>query len=532
MRIKWEDDNVQAVYDDMVSCLISSIEGSRATPIDGSGGDGGCDIQVMIDGELHVKELKKFTGRLGREGNRRQQVEKSLARAALLKPASWTLIAPIKPTPGEIEWFGSLRAKYSFPLEWLDKTWLDKQMADYPAISRYYVKSMHEEVLDHLRELNKEEAALAGGWPDVRERLRTLQKRIDEASPHYRLDIEFGPNGTGVSLSPKYVGAEADYPITIKSKFTFPTTEEGQRRKDSFLRLRDFGIGSVELKTDDIQTFEVDAPLGLGFNHSTQEGGERLLKIIAVPEDVDNVGRLTILDPADNRLGSLELRFEQQHAGQRGGGLIGHDVTGCLRVSMLFDLTERRREFSYEADLANRFPSDLLGVVRVLQFMHMPNRIEIDCGLPEPERFEAPAEPPVGTDFIQFLNDLVEIQSHLNTVFKIPDPGDRDERNRTHAAAQLLRGETVEIDNEVQVLTGGSPDAVVQIINDDPDALHRIELSIGGHATRVYGHDVVFGPVQLEMSKTKVRVETGDETGKIVTLDPTDDCVSTLRVAD
>ena len=117
MSIRWEDLGRQK-YEDMASVLLSRLY-PNSQRIDGSGGDGGRDVQIVHAGNGQVTEafeLKSFTGRLG--PGQRSQIKCSLDRAADLGPARWTLVVPIDPTPKELEWFRKLGKSYSFPLEW------------------------------------------------------------------------------------------------------------------------------------------------------------------------------------------------------------------------------------------------------------------------------------------------------------------------------------------------------------------------------------------------------------------------------
>jgi hypothetical protein len=61
----------------MVAVLISRIH-PEAQRIDGSGGDGGRDVQLPLPTGLEIFELKSFTGRM--TATRRRQVEKSLKK--------------------------------------------------------------------------------------------------------------------------------------------------------------------------------------------------------------------------------------------------------------------------------------------------------------------------------------------------------------------------------------------------------------------------------------------------------------------
>ena len=159
MSIRWEEVEPQK-YEDMVSVLLSRLH-PDSQRIDGKGGDGGRDVQIVDgqDGQVrHAFELKSFTGRM--KAGRRRQVADSLKRAAALKPAQWTLIVPIDPTPGEDGWFRQIGTESCLPTRWLGKTWLDGKMSEFPDIRRYFLEGANDEVVRLLRDLQKEKAAL------------------------------------------------------------------------------------------------------------------------------------------------------------------------------------------------------------------------------------------------------------------------------------------------------------------------------------------------------------------------------------
>ena len=115
VSVPW-DELHEPQYADLASRLLVRLH-PDAEVMDGSGGDGGRDVQLRIAGQLIIFELKSFTGRLStRSPARRKQVEKSLAAAAKLKPAEWYLVVPINHNPDELQWFDNLRKKYRFIL--------------------------------------------------------------------------------------------------------------------------------------------------------------------------------------------------------------------------------------------------------------------------------------------------------------------------------------------------------------------------------------------------------------------------------
>ena len=110
MKIRWEELEPQG-YEDMVSVLLSRLH-PDAQRIDGKGGDGGRDVQIVHgqdDQIMDAFELKSFTGRI--TPSRRTQTARSLERAATLDPARWSLVVPIDPTPDEDCWFRQLGEK-------------------------------------------------------------------------------------------------------------------------------------------------------------------------------------------------------------------------------------------------------------------------------------------------------------------------------------------------------------------------------------------------------------------------------------
>ena len=136
--IRWDELGPQR-YEDMVSVLVSRLH-PDAQRIDGKGGDGGRDVQVVRGQDSQTTdafELKSFTGRM--TSGRRRQVEHSLKRAATVDPARWSLIVPIDPTPAEDRWFRQLGRSYGFPITWLGRTWLDEKMSAFPDIRRYFL---------------------------------------------------------------------------------------------------------------------------------------------------------------------------------------------------------------------------------------------------------------------------------------------------------------------------------------------------------------------------------------------------------
>ena len=134
MSIRWDELEPQK-YEHMVSVLLSRLH-PDAQRIDGKGGDGGRDVQIVQgpDGSIaDAFELKSFTGRMG--PTQRRQVVRSLERVETLEPERWTLVVPIDPTPGEGSWFRQLGESYRFPTVWCGKNMAGREDVSVPGHS-------------------------------------------------------------------------------------------------------------------------------------------------------------------------------------------------------------------------------------------------------------------------------------------------------------------------------------------------------------------------------------------------------------
>lgn len=149
------------LYEDMVSCLLSHLN-PKLKRIDGRGGDKGRDAQFRGE-QFEIFQLKYFPGRVGK--SQRAQVKKSLDTAAKLDPDRWTLVLPTDFTPGELEWFERLVKKYSFDCDWWGRTKLNALFSERSFISRYFLEDEQKRVIELLKELNQEQAAISGGIP-------------------------------------------------------------------------------------------------------------------------------------------------------------------------------------------------------------------------------------------------------------------------------------------------------------------------------------------------------------------------------
>ena len=502
--VPWEAAHVKAVYEDMVAVLLSTRH-PEAERLDGRGGDGGRDVQLRQGGRLDLFELKGFTGRLGTAQGRRAQVERSLEKAARLDPDSWTLVVPIDHTVGELGWFDGLRRRYRFPLAWRGRTWLDQQLATHPAVVRYFLEGGDGHVVRVLRELQREQAALAGGIPDALQRLQVLRQRIDELSPHYRLDVAIAGDTITVALRPRYRGADRDHPILVTGGFTFPDSPTGREAAQRLERALDYGE-EVVVEPEHVRDLRVDLPGRLGEGITNP-------RIVLGPAAEDPAfrldGRAVINDPAGTPLGSLALRFDRRRTGRRGGTLSGQDATGILRLQVRVDTATHKGNIAFQLGepAEELLPGALLPTLRVLRHFHAPNRLQLQIdgtrALQQPATL--PQVEPVTDAFLALVEDLEQVQAATKTVFPLPRELTREDMAAIRRAARLVAGERAALATTgpaVATLTLQDPQFFEKLVVDDTPV--SFTFTERNYVEAIAGVEVPLGPAFATLSSATV----------------------------
>lgn len=231
--------------EDVISMLLNHLHPNRAQRINGSGGDDGRDVQLVLEDGMHAREIKSFTGTLTYAQKR--QIKNSLLRAAELHPADWEVLLPHDLTPAEIRWFDDvLRPLVDFPISWRGRTWLDTELAQRPFIQRYYLGDVAQEVRDLLELAQQEQAGLARGAFDALDRADRLATKLNEMDPYYIWEISSDGTASRLAARPRYRGANDEFPLRVTMRFAFPENPEARHRGTAspLDRLRHVGLNS------------------------------------------------------------------------------------------------------------------------------------------------------------------------------------------------------------------------------------------------------------------------------------------------
>jgi len=453
MRIPWSERSTKALYEDMVSVLIKRRH-PDAVRIDGSGGDGGRDLQIHTDDGLVIFELKSFTGRLN-TGDRKRQIAKSLTRAMEHKPVRWHLVAPIDLNPSELDWFEKLVANNKVAGEWLGLTWLDSEMSQRPEIQRYFLDGYNDEVVRLLRELKSEDLELDDSMQAM-QRARTIRKQLNECDPHFRYDLTIGNSGPpgprpGVALSvfagtdridviPRYRTALSDRPINVTADLDFSDDHSGHLQ--AFENAVRFG-DPVTLPGQVVKRLQLDAPAGLS---QDVEGAQIRFAASDVPLDEVQLVHLAVLAPdGETRLAVQEFEVTHRRAGSDGGTLTGKDASGTLSVSIRMDRTTRSVGLNVSSKQLPVLPAVGLGIAQWIEEVRPPNLLALEFVGREGDSEPVPIDKPmVEGSIVPLFEAFAKLQERSGVSFPVPVDLTDEEWLAVSKAAAWLSPEKVQ----------------------------------------------------------------------------------------
>jgi hypothetical protein len=438
--IDWTEIGSGGRFEDIVGVLLSTLN-PEIDRIDGSGGDGGRDYQLVSSDRLDYWQSKYFLGRLSDSRTRKTQIVNSLNTGAAAQPDSYTLLTPMIPTPEEREWFEGLQGDYPFPIKWKGGDWLDARLADAPSIVRHFAGHA-DKYVQLLRELKNEQEALVDGLPAARERIEELASRVDSSNPFYRLTFTVSDGRiVSIGLLPKYRGAEKDSPVTV----TFNIVSAPERSSEDVARILrsalDWG-DTVVLDSVHVQDLVIDAPHGLG----GKIGSATIRVGAAEPDPVSLVANLTIKNQDGKRLASLPIYLTTRVRGARGITLSGQDTTGIVSVRMRLDLESGFFTVTFEfKPLRPLLPGALLPVLRFMAQANDPNVVALVMDGATAESMPLPPGAGIDKELVRLIEGLERLQSLTGVVFAVPTVWSAKDQVELGRTLRLLNGERVKL---------------------------------------------------------------------------------------
>ncbi|WP_155057988.1 hypothetical protein [Streptomyces blattellae] len=498
--IAWPED--PKAFEKGVAVLLSRMH-PDIQRIDGAGGDGGRDAQLTDHDGLHVFEMKSFTGRM--TDGRRNQVESSLARAARLRPVTWDLVVPIDPTPGELQWFNTLRAQYPFELEWRGAAWIEARLTEHPQVRRFYFANAMAETEELLRQLVPERGPIANVGEAV-QRMRRMIERLAELEPHYQFRMTAGPGADSmVEMLPAYPGAVQDRPAGFW--VAFADTPEAKETAQAWERAIAFG-DAVEVPGEHIADFRVNGPAVLGIPHGQPGPGMRL-RVAAHEVPADHTAHLVVTDAQGQRMAVLGLRMTGLRMGTRGSVLSGTDVTGSYECQLRMDHSAGALQIKLKYEAVDRLrPTARLEAVRFAASLLPHHTLDVMlAGQPLTESVPVPTtegmDQRAADTMIELLEQLAAIEKLAVTTFELPMDIPRDDKAAVRTAYALLTGRTAEVDATMTAtLTADDTPQIRKLAATN--GLVRGTGLVDDYRVEILGQSIPIGPVTMETPPLQV----------------------------
>ena len=227
---------------------------------DGSGGDGGRDIEVVsrATGYRIILQLKHFPeGFSSVWGQRRKQIKKSFKAALKQRPDEWILVVPKNLTAGErtyINRLAVLMPEGEVPaIGEFTQTWLDSELARHPDLEDALNRNEWERMAEMLKDVHR----LPPATPDdVAAEVAELQRRIDAVDPYWTLDVTTVEGRIVQTPRPKDPSSPALNPLFLEIQ-----ADEEQLSPEHRHRIRamfGFGLdGVVDLPPEAISRIEL-----------------------------------------------------------------------------------------------------------------------------------------------------------------------------------------------------------------------------------------------------------------------------------
>jgi hypothetical protein len=415
-----------------------------ATSVDGAGGDLAQDLRLDGPDGLTIFEVKSFTGRL--TGSQKRQIAGSLQRAVQVHaPGRWVLVIPLNPSPAELAWFDTLRARFpGLQLDWYGLDWLDGKIAGREDLLSYIEGAQHT-LLRRAKQYGMEREALTSG-DDLTHRMNDLLRLGDTITPYWKWRYGDTPWGPAQILTAQRPDAPGEDPVQLTPHFSFPTDDpDAQETAERLRRALRLG-GEVAIPGCYVEQVEVTA---------ASEATQRLLgetrrqvselRFISVPNNTGLPMRGTlVLERSGGREGlSVPFTFTQNVGGTDGRTLTGTDPSGLLQGQLELErgeLVHGRFRLTL-APLAGAYPHDVLPAVHFLAACEAGDILHFRRGPLTVSSFAADAGAPEGIpDLYRLVAALEVLQAHLGTLIPVPAEVKSEDFQDLMAMAGALSG--------------------------------------------------------------------------------------------
>ncbi|MHA6764042.1 hypothetical protein [Streptacidiphilus sp. PAMC 29251] len=487
MAIKWARIK-QPRFNRVVEALVHRMYDATATvrALDGRGGDGGIDIDVVQGGRLRIFQLKYYPDGFPTSARgRRRSVENSFKRAMEHDPYEWTLVVPCNLTASEDAFVRDLGAGRSVKISVLGVAALDSRLAAHPDLAAYFTR---KELRQAARDYNQEKAFLLDPQ-HLPERIQALGQMGEQLDPHWAPGFTWYDGELVSTVYPKHPRAYEVSPITIR-------LDGHWRPDDTHLRtafIRSIGYGLPEpltLPPEVVESLSIEGPAWLART-------DQHVEVSWVPvrcEPVDIKGELVFFDEGGDRRVSYQAVVEHHGAGPQGRSLVLR-LFGLVVVQVMLPSNDTAPvDLEVSTDIAGADTTAALLAFGLDGHLHTPGRFEIHF---DGDRFlGARTYPPRPTDeaelvarLHEMVKDLARLQDYCGQYFPVPSRTTAQERIDLRIARLLIEGACV-IDPSVRIITmtlnGTDGPGLRGMLAPGPQGLRVVhsayELEFAGHS--------------------------------------------------
>jgi hypothetical protein len=178
---------------------------------------------------------------------RRQQITRSFVRAMSHKPDVWKLVVPCTLTIEERQFVDALGDEHDVKIDVLDRAQLEPRLANHADLVDYFTR---DQARAAAKDYGREQALLAGGLPDLTQRLGALGRVVAGSDRDWTVDFGLQGDMALYTLRPKHPRAHLTSPITLTLDSVFGpqhrTTELAWRAAQGF------GASNAGVLTSDI----------------------------------------------------------------------------------------------------------------------------------------------------------------------------------------------------------------------------------------------------------------------------------------
>ncbi|WP_157531924.1 hypothetical protein [Kitasatospora sp. Root107] len=464
----------------MVEALLlrTYAEADSARALDGRGGDGGRDFEVVQGGRRRIFQLKYYPDGFPSSSykKRRAAIQASFETAMEHEPFQWTLVVPRNLTPSEQDFIDALAGERRVKVSVMGRAELDGSLAAFPDLDGYFDQNHHHN--DAVKTFIQS-SVLPATAAELTERVQAFGRLADRADPDWTFDFEQRGGEVIRHLRAKHPRAAEVSPVTIHLRSRWDCAAPDLT--EAFQRAIGYGLPeTVTLPPEVVESLSITGPQWLAESHENVEvtwapAPSSLPRTTVDLRFTDDQGRTTAC---------FEGTVEHHGRGQQGQSLIV-SLHNLVTLTFTSPSDNSPPTLHLSSKLAGALPSTALLAFAIFEHVHSYRRFELSF---QGSVFcsgrtlgpHAPDEASLRARLRALVEDLDIVQRHSGHIFAVPEHTTAQERINLRVARRLIEGRCV-------VYAGAQ--TVTLTLNGTDDEVLRGVLSPGPHAMRAQHED-------------------------------------------